>query len=586
MNIHAPQSYDTEAELKYLSMASQNITTPQEGKSVASLKQDGLIAAFLMTRRKFPLTRGQFSNICMKASTPSGDIIYNIARLKLIKSVLKKYNKYTTEKESLWNGRGLISLLLPYDFNYTKKNNAHPDEPTVIIRQGIFLEGALDKSTLGSAHGSIIQILNKEYGDAITSNFIDNMQFIGNEWLLVHGFSIGLEDCMITSEKSVLAIKDTLAQCYTKAQGIQETTQNPGIREVRVTAALSQAKDVGMKIAKEAMHPLNNFLVTVTSGSKGDFFNIAQLTGLLGQQNLEGHRVEPVLNHGTRSLPHYPFGKLEGKDEYISRGFIEHSFIHGLTPQEFFFHAMSGREGVADTAKGTAHSGYIQRKIVKNCEDIQVQYDGTVRDCSGKIYQFSYGDNGYDPTKVVKVDGESVPCDVSRLVDRLNTIYETTGVPDEKKNIYDSDCEPEIEVEFIPPPSELKRQAQRRKIINFIKKKHPSAVIDDTLDLEELTERLAALDLEAKLALDADAAKDKDIDDDKEADDEPELDEVIQIEDNEESEGGSERDGDDTDEEEDELLDIEGFGDEEDEPVDEPVSDGGGDDGDRGDDGE
>ena len=210
------------------------------------------------------------------------------------------------------------------------------------------MEGALDKSTLGSAHGSIIQILNKEYGKEITMNFIDNMQFIANGWLATQGFSIGMEDCMITSEKSIKAIKETLTQCYTKAEGIEETTQNPGIREIRVTAALSQAKDIGMRIAKNSMKPDNDFLVTVTSGAKGDFFNIAQLTGLLGQQNLEGKRVAYGMSHGKRSLPHYPYENLSKEREYESKGFVRHSFIRGLSPEEFFFHAMSGREGVCD----------------------------------------------------------------------------------------------------------------------------------------------------------------------------------------------------------------------------------------------
>ena len=153
---------------------------------------------------------------------------------------------------------------------------------------------------------------------------------------------------MITSEDSVSAIKDTLTQCYTKAEGIEATTQNAGIREVRVTASLSQAKDIGMRIAKDAMRPDNNFLVTVHSGAKGDYFNIAQLTGLLGQQNLEGHRVIPALNHGKRTLPHYPFKGMDKETEYESKGFVHNSFIHGLNPMEFFFHAMSGREGVSD----------------------------------------------------------------------------------------------------------------------------------------------------------------------------------------------------------------------------------------------
>jgi len=172
------------------------------------------------------------------------------------------------------------------------------------------------------------------------------------------------------------------------------------------------------------MSKTNNLLSTVYSGSKGDFFNIAQLTGILGQQNLLGKRVMHSLNHGKRTLPHYPFGKMHCEEEYESRGFVRHSFIEGLNPQEFFFHAMSGREGICDTAMGTAKSGYIQRRIIKVCEDISIKYDGSVRDTTGKIYQMAYGDNGFDPCYTVKVDDKQQACDISRLVDKLNLQFE------------------------------------------------------------------------------------------------------------------------------------------------------------------
>jgi len=97
---------------------------------------------------------------------------------------------------------------------------------------------------------------------------------------------------------------------FYRAKGVEENTYHPGIREMRISAALSKAKDIGLKIAKDALSPDNSFVQTVTSGSKGDFFNIAQITGLLGQQNITGKRIELMLNQGRRSLPHYPFSNL------------------------------------------------------------------------------------------------------------------------------------------------------------------------------------------------------------------------------------------------------------------------------------
>ena len=73
----------------------------------------------------------------------------------------------------------------------------------------------------------------------------------------------------------------------------------------------------------------------------------------------------------------------------------------------------------------TATSGYIQRKIVKLTEDIKIQYDGTVRDAIGSIYQLAYGENFIDPKCTIKVDGEQQSCDISSMVNKLNVKHET-----------------------------------------------------------------------------------------------------------------------------------------------------------------
>jgi DNA-directed RNA polymerase beta' subunit len=49
-----------------------------------------------------------------------------------------------------------------------------------------------------------------------------------------------------------------------------------------------------------------------------------------------------------------------------SKGFVENSYLKGLTPSEFFMHAMGGREGLVDTAVKTAETGYIQRRLVRD----------------------------------------------------------------------------------------------------------------------------------------------------------------------------------------------------------------------------
>merc|ERR1711871_1340538 len=116
----------------------------------------------------------------------------------------------------------------------------------------------------------------------------------------------------------------------------------------------------------------------------------------LGQQNVDGKRIPNSYNN--RSLPHYR--KYDVSPE--STGFVESSFIGGLKPQEFFFHAMGGREGLIDTAVKTSQTGYIQRRLIKSTEDLKVAYDMTVRNGKNKIIQFNYGYDNFDPAKVEK----------------------------------------------------------------------------------------------------------------------------------------------------------------------------------------
>lgn len=423
MNIHVPQSLTAQAELKYLSLSTNNIISAQSSKPIVAIVQDSLLGAYRMTNGIQKMTKSQFFDIAMKLEIQPEEVN---KRLQLVRQVLKEKGK----KIELYTGKNLFSIFLPDTLNYERKNNAHSDEPVVKIYRGVLYEGTMDKTILGSSHNSLIQVINKEYGKVAAARFIDCVQFSTNNWLLISGFSIGLGDCMIEEtdakdgHSKKQEIRDVVQKCFMEAEEIKMTTTHPGIRETRVNATLNKAKDVGLRIAKDALSKDNNFLSTVTSGSKGDFVNIAQVAGLLGQQNLKGKRVPLSMNGGKRSLPHYPFEGLTPEMEYESRGFISSSFMQGLNPREFYFHAMSGREGICDTAMGTATSGYMQRRIVKLTEDIKIQYDGTVRDTVGRIYQSAYGGHGIDPTRTVKVGSEQEICDVSRLVDRLNMEHE------------------------------------------------------------------------------------------------------------------------------------------------------------------
>jgi hypothetical protein len=108
---------------------------------------------------------------------------------------------------------------------------------------------------------------------------------------------------------------------------------------------------------------------------------------------------------------------------------------------------------------GTAKSGYIQRRIVKVCEDMQVKYDGTVRDTTGKVYQMAYGETGLDPSQTVKVNGKQEACDISRMVAKLNLQYkikqEKLKKTKKESNIKKEICKEEKDIRGVPNKAEI-----------------------------------------------------------------------------------------------------------------------------------
>ena len=71
----------------------------------------------------------------------------------------------------------------------------------------------------------------------------------------------------------------------------------------------------------------NDFMISIESQAKGSLFNVCQMTGLLGQQYINGKRLTDDTPQGT----------------IIDQGFVVGSFGSGLNPKELFSHARAGR---------------------------------------------------------------------------------------------------------------------------------------------------------------------------------------------------------------------------------------------------
>ncbi|CAF1066419.1 unnamed protein product [Adineta steineri] len=392
MNLHLPQSIEAKAELSELMSVSRLLITPQSNRPVMGIVQDALTGVAKMTRRDVFLEKHEFMNLLMYLPSWDGDIPQP--------AILKP--------KPLWTGKQLFSLILPKEVNCIRiheENNKENDfewvssnDTNVLIENGQLLSGILCKKTLGASAGSLGHIVFMECGHEIAGKFYSHIQLIVNNWLMIEGHSIGINDT-ITDEQTYKIIQDTIEQSRYEVQVLiekfyrNEIENQPGNSfrqtfENKINEHLNNARKKTELLTQNSLSDFNQFKAMVVSGAKGNPINISQIIACVGQQNVEGKRIPFGFKH--RTLPHF------FKDDYgpEAKGFVKNSYFHGLTPSEFFFHAMGGREGLIDTAIKTAETGYIQRRLVKAMESIMVKYDGTVRNQDEQLIQFTYGEDG------------------------------------------------------------------------------------------------------------------------------------------------------------------------------------------------
>jgi DNA-directed RNA polymerase III subunit RPC1 len=190
-------------------------------------------------------------------------------------------------------------------------------------------------------------------------------------YLSNRGFSIGIGD--VTPGRGLIKEKENLVdegykKCNEFIQSFEEGKLHtqPGCTaeetlEAKILHELSVIRETAGKTCKRELHSTNSPLIMALCGSKGSFINISQMIACVGQQAISGKRTPDGFEN--RSLPHFP----KKSKAPAAKGFVKNSFFNGLTPTEFFFHTMGGREGLVDTAVKTAETGYMQRRLVKVC---------------------------------------------------------------------------------------------------------------------------------------------------------------------------------------------------------------------------
>ena len=414
MNLHMPQDIEAEIELRNLAAVNHHLISPGNNSSIIGIFQDSMLGCYQFSRANLNFTPREAMNLLME--------IKNVDE-KEIQQIFKENNNKI-------NSFDILSQILPpmsikYETEAFKKSkdteNYATSNKVIEIKNGKFIRGQMDKKVLGGGTKGLIQRINNDFGNMTSSNFIDDLQNIVTKYMISSSFSVGISD-LISNQKTNDEIISVITNKKEDVKNVIEQVQlgifenNTGKSnldefEYQVNNILNQATNESGKIGLNSLDKNNRFVNMVKAGSKGSELNISFMISCLGQQNVDGKRIP--YGFDQRTLPHY--NKYD--DSPSARGFVESSYINGLSPQELFFHAMGGRVGLIDTAVKTSTTGYIQRRLIKGLEDLMVNYDMTIRNNKNKIVQFCYGEDNFDPVKTENQGLALVEMNIQQIYD-------------------------------------------------------------------------------------------------------------------------------------------------------------------------
>lgn len=419
MNLHVPQTEEARTEAIQLMGVKNNLCTPRNGEPIIAAIQDFITAAYLLSSKDRFYDRKTFGQICMYMV--DGDHTINLPPPAIIKP------------QALWTGKQIFNVLMrpnrkcPVRVNLDAKCRDYkpiagqiPDlcanDGFLVIRGSEVMCGLMDKSTVGSGKkDSVFYVILRDYGPDEAVKAMNRLAKLCARWLANQGFSIGINDVLpgaILRREKDMMVEEAYKQCddlimqfkegkLEKAAGCDEETT----LENKVQGILSNVRDKVGDICMRELSKYNSPLIMACSGSKGSKINVSQMVACVGQQVIAGKRVPDGFD--DRSLPHF----AKNSKQPPSKGFVRNSFFSGLTPTEFLFHAISGREGLVDTAVKTAETGYMSRRLMKSLEDLSANYDETVRTSASGIVQFRYGGDSLDP---VDMEGDAKPVNFNR----------------------------------------------------------------------------------------------------------------------------------------------------------------------------
>ena len=414
-NVAVPQNPWARAEVLQKMLSTNCIRGDAASAPLIGLIQDSIIGASRLTRPGVIVDQSTYLRAA--AQIEFGDVKRHMERCR-------------NNKLRAFSGRAFFSMLFPINFSYSKKMKG--DSEDIVIEKGLLMSGILNKNTLGRKSNSIIDALYLFNGDIeegksgpiLAADFLSKSQILLQVWLDTQGFSIGYNDCVLPDNLGTKVQKmiEDATSSIRKLQEQRPTLESSiKVSEIKINTIATRLKFKITKLIKESgLVVTNRLLQMIDSGAKGEILNATQILALVGQQEFKGGRIPFTLQSKTKVLPHFDVFSTDP----LARGLCTSSFSKGLSPLEYYMHAIATRPNMVETNLSPAETGYFYRRLWIMLEDMFSHKDQTIRDENGRIVQFLYGGDGFDPQFMVSSGGKNQFINIQQTINEIRASSE------------------------------------------------------------------------------------------------------------------------------------------------------------------
>ncbi|MEW6721652.1 MAG: DNA-directed RNA polymerase subunit A' [Candidatus Micrarchaeota archaeon] len=375
MNLHIMQTEEAQAEARHLAKVEKQLLSPRHGHAIIKPQEDHVSGLYFLTKDDTYFTKPEATNILY---------LVNITELP-----------EADGPGGTYSGKLLFSQLLPPDTSLKVTSKLGEE---IVIRAGRLVKGAIESK---ATEGELLEKMFVVHGPEATKKFIDSSTRMALEAISIHGLSVSLRDYSL-SPKAEEKVRELMEKMNREIDNLIMQYKNrsleraPGMSlketlEGLIMEITTKGREDAGKLVESDLGLSNPSIIMAKIGARGSLLNAIQMSALVAQQTVRSKRL--TRGYRGRLLPYFKPGALTA----LERGFVYSSFHIGMSPAEYMFTSMGGREALVNTAIRTARSGYMQRRLINALQDLVVFDDMTVRNADMSIIQFVYGGDGKDP---------------------------------------------------------------------------------------------------------------------------------------------------------------------------------------------